>query len=481
MGGERLDLDESARPFTLLEVTEAEALDRLCALAAGLLGCRSAALFFNQNGTSRVLATARIWPRHHSGFFSFASVRHGPADRVNVLDASGRSDLQPMAALFGLSAIRVFFRRPVIVEAGYSVSLVLVGEHSSPSLDSRRDRQLTELVNDMRPRVASRLAMLDASGATATSSLLEERRRLSRSKLPTALIDERLSVIAVNAPASRMLELSEADLVGREAQTISFPGADTIIHFMKCALKTKLASPVFEVIVGKGTGSRVVEVNLAPFSVPETGAWYILATARYLRSRDLGARQPVLAEGVTPPDPTFFFLEDSLVPRRTIRTRKGVSYLTLRCWRRPIRRYQIGALKALKRKLPRNVPITVAREMAAEIAALVGKGAFRAVVPMPCGHTREGACLSVEIARELGATLGIPVIHALFSVVAKGSSHPKENVRRPPMGLLRSLTEPVILVDDVATSGAHIEQAVNILKPLCGSVLPVVWIGGDAA
>jgi predicted amidophosphoribosyltransferase len=47
------------------------------------------------------------------------------------------------------------------------------------------------------------------------------------------------------------------------------------------------------------------------------------------------------------------------------------------------------------------------------------------------------------------------------------------------MTLIEQAPGPVILVDDVATSGAHIEEAVKLLKPGCGAVLAVVWISGD--
>ncbi|MGL4404534.1 MAG: hypothetical protein ACRCT6_02145, partial [Notoacmeibacter sp.] len=63
----------------------------------------------------------------------------------------------------------------------------------------------------------------------------------------------------------------------------------------------------------------------------------------------------------------------------------------------------------------------------------------------------------------------------------KGVSHPKQNVKRPPMKMTRIIDEPVLLVDDVATSGSHLEEAVALLKPTCGAVLPIAWLGGDVS
>ena len=43
--------------------------------------------------------------------------------------------------------------------------------------------------------------------------------------------------------------------------------------------------------------------------------------------------------------------------------------------------------------------------------------------------------------------------------------------------LTDKVSGPALLVDDVATSGSHIEEAVKLLRPACGSVLAVAWIG----
>jgi predicted amidophosphoribosyltransferase len=48
------------------------------------------------------------------------------------------------------------------------------------------------------------------------------------------------------------------------------------------------------------------------------------------------------------------------------------------------------------------------------------------------------------------------------------------------MTLATPLQGPVLLVDDVATSGRHIEEATELLRAKGASVLAVAWIGGDA-
>ena len=179
-------------------------------------------------------------------------------------------------------------------------------------------------------------------------------------------------------------------------------------------------------------------------------------------------------------EPSFAFLQETLVERRSLRARKDLTYLTLRAWRQPIREYQIKALKSLKQNLPHTMPGMIADEMAAELNSLVGASAFKAIVPIPCGHTREGPCLSLEIARALSVRLNLPVVQAFAARPMKGTSHPKEIKKRPPLALVRPVYEPVLLVDDVATSGAHLEEASALLKKHCGSLLAFAWIGGDA-
>jgi predicted amidophosphoribosyltransferase len=89
--------------------------------------------------------------------------------------------------------------------------------------------------------------------------------------------------------------------------------------------------------------------------------------------------------------------------------------------------------------------------------------------------------VSLKIARALGQELFLPVIQAFIPQPAKGVSHPKENLNRPALVVARTIAEPTLLIDDVATSGAHIEEATKLLKPTSKAVMSIVWIGGDAS
>jgi predicted amidophosphoribosyltransferase len=122
----------------------------------------------------------------------------------------------------------------------------------------------------------------------------------------------------------------------------------------------------------------------------------------------------------------------------------------------------------------------IASEMAADVRSLLGAGGFKAIVPMPCGHSAPGRCLSSAIARSLGRRLKLPVTHALSLAVEKGTSHPKTNASRSAMALVAPAEGPVLLVDDVTTSGRHIEEAVNLLRKADTAAMAIAWIGGDA-
>ena len=93
--------------------------------------------------------------------------------------------------------------------------------------------------------------------------------------------------------------------------------------------------------------------------------------------------------------------------------------------------------------------------------------------------TGAGGGIGRAIALALGRLLRLPVIEALRLPPMSGSSHPKTNVRRPRMRLNRALDGPVLIIDDVATSGQHMEEACRLLRPVAGAALAIAWIGGD--
>ncbi len=176
-------------------------------------------------------------------------------------------------------------------------------------------------------------------------------------------------------------------------------------------------------------------------------------------------------------EPTSQFLIDTLVKRRSLKSRNGVSFITARTWRAALKPYQIKALCALKRDPPASL-IDVAAAELAEIVTNVGGGASYAhVVPVPCGHTKNELCFSVLLAGATARMLRLEPLLAFEDQPRPGSSHPRKNPGLKPYTWRTLPTGPVLLIDDVVSSGAHIEHAVKQLREKVALVSAVAWIG----
>lgn len=187
------------------------------------------------------------------------------------------------------------------------------------------------------------------------------------------------------------------------------------------------------------------------------------------------AAQPLQAERH---DSSGAFLLSTLAKRTSIRNRKDVSYVTLRTWAKPIKEYQLNALKIIKSRPDPMFIDEVATEMAAHVKRLFGVPRVGCLVPVPCGHSASTECLSVLITRSLSAKLNVPYFDALAHEPRKGSSHPRKNpaLARPKL-VSDAAHESVLLIDDVATSGRHIELAVQSLRSRAQHVTAIAWIG----
>ncbi len=169
------------------------------------------------------------------------------------------------------------------------------------------------------------------------------------------------------------------------------------------------------------------------------------------------------------------FLSDTLIKRRRLRSRKSCYYLALRIWAKPIKAYQISALRALKAAPPLELVEEIAAEMASAFRAVHGHPSDACVVAVPCGHSGPD-CLSAKLAQSVARQLNLECVEAFLCMNQRGTSHPKTNLRRPKMRLKAEVERPVILIDDVATSGVHIEEAARLLLQTTHTVWPVVWI-----
>lgn len=177
-------------------------------------------------------------------------------------------------------------------------------------------------------------------------------------------------------------------------------------------------------------------------------------------------------------DPLATFLFRTLVSRRSLKSRKSAHYVTLRCWKKSVKDTQIAALRSLKSQPPPRAVVAIATEFATATQELYPGLEFSAVVPVPCGSSGHQRCLSFLLAEEISKTLGVPVRRALKSSVSSRVSHPKQSARLTKFEPGEAVSGQVLLIDDVATSGTHIELAVKALRSQGVTPIAIAWIGG---
>jgi hypoxanthine-guanine phosphoribosyltransferase len=174
---------------------------------------------------------------------------------------------------------------------------------------------------------------------------------------------------------------------------------------------------------------------------------------------------------------TTEFLLNTTIKKTKLHSRKGVTYHSVRRWRASIKDCQIAALKALK-KQPNDILVDQAANELAKVAkTLFGQPNDWVVASVACGNSGKN-CLAKLLAIRLATLLELEYFEAFDPIKTTGSSHPRRNVERPKMQLSRSTDRPILLIDDVATTGTHIYEAVNLLSQESPSVVSLAWIAG---
>lgn len=472
----------------LIQSASEQTLERLCAVAADLINVPAAALVLHRNGVSRLIASSGVPERFRSYRWEFAKANDAADKRNIILDAGNRAAKQGVARCLGFSRAGFFMRAPVIVQSNYVLSLLLLDEKPGQKPTSRQLNLLDQVIALMRKLFEQETPVLmnTVTDVNVAHTLEDICQAISASTEAEALLDSGFNTLSASMPMAQLLHMSSDMLPGQNYRQLRFNGSEPIRIFCETALRTHIAPPDFEIMTGSaGIPRRIFQLSVSPLSPSGTQDYFLHFRVRETTEQSrlenllaLHARngRPTRAKA----EPTFSFLQETLVRRHSLRVRKDLTYLTLRTWRQSIRAYQIKALRALKQNVPPAVAAAVADEIAGEIQGLVGASVFKAVVPIPCGHTRDAPCLSVEIARALGVRLSLPAVQAFAAQPLPGTSHPKEIKRRPPMMLVRPVNEPALLIDDVATSGAHLAEASALLRPHCKSLLAIAWIGGDS-
>lgn len=171
----------------------------------------------------------------------------------------------------------------------------------------------------------------------------------------------------------------------------------------------------------------------------------------------------------------------ALVLRPSIRSRNGVAYLTIRAWGSSTKCADFGVIKNVKRSVVIDADLVsaAAGEIANHVRALVGRAAGWTVSTVAVGHSRRDDAFAVQIARATASALGLEFAQVFENRFVPGVSHPKECRNLPKLQVRIRPTMPVLLVDDIVTSGFHMEEALTALRALGVAAFGVAWIGGS--
>jgi predicted amidophosphoribosyltransferase len=451
--------------------------------AASLLGTNTGCVTLAEGNAIRLIARGSVPHAFIVAPFSADSAPFGRTEQVLVRDATNRPDLHAFLGAIAFGRTGFFYRRPLIISEQRTISLVLFGENP---LLSVADREIA-LVEEIGDALAVELERYYPSGVSDISPSLRMNRAdierwLHTTELPVAIFDTGLRLLGANAHLRALFAVNWDALMGEPLARLGLPAHNSLEFLFLHAITSQISTPRMDLTFedsGVNGQSRTFSVVGSPLT-PIDGPPLLIAT---LDPNRMGVPPLRTVEGLGRhgAQATVEFLTETLVQRRALRSRGDVSYVTLRSWRQTIREHQIRALKAIKQNAPDTIADVIAADIRDDVKSLFGVGSFKAVVPVPCGHSPEGYCLSVAIAQALGRELNLPVAHALLCAPDKGSSHPKRNAVRPAMSRILPVEGPILLIDDVATSGRHIEEATKLLRAGGASVLAMAWIGGDAS
>lgn len=168
---------------------------------------------------------------------------------------------------------------------------------------------------------------------------------------------------------------------------------------------------------------------------------------------------------------------DALPERRRVWMRGDVSFTTLRTWNSLARAQQIGTMKALKVNSRQVFVNTVAVELSRFVRAQYGPIERLVITNVPSGHSKTPTSFA--------ATVALMVAHKTQATYVKlwrdrprtGSSYPRPASERTPLEWIVMPREPVLIIDDVATSGSHMEECLKAIRQAGVPAFGLAWIG----
>ena len=170
---------------------------------------------------------------------------------------------------------------------------------------------------------------------------------------------------------------------------------------------------------------------------------------------------------------------DYLVDRPKIFRRNAVSYMAAKTWRQGIKPQQIEAMRQAKRTCEWPTLTKASVDICAMMSGLFGKPSDILVTSIPCGHSRVANCFSTRLGQSVAAALGLPFEPVWAHRFLNGSSHPTQSRKLPPLKRLFDPVGPVIVIDDIISTGTHMEQALLDLRRTGNVASGFAWISGS--
>lgn len=167
----------------------------------------------------------------------------------------------------------------------------------------------------------------------------------------------------------------------------------------------------------------------------------------------------------------------SLPLRPRVRSRNGSIFLTIRGWSARHKKRQIEIFKSIKCRAPKALVDFAAKEIANFIVSLVGCAKGFIITNVPCGHSNTSKCLSFRIANAVASLMRSEYVKLWRDRPQKGTHYPKPQTSRPGLEWIALPLLPVILVDDIMTSGSHLEECLQSLRDKGIFCIGIAWIG----
>ena len=134
-------------------------------------------------------------------------------------------------------------------------------------------------------------------------------------------------------------------------------------------------------------------------------------------------------------------------------------------------------MRRIKKLGPELISRITALEIVDLLSQIVGATAINQVVSIPPGHSSLPG-FSTMIGIEVAQIIDKQYVQVFDQIATRSqSSHPKNNVTRGILKQIQPVSGPVLLVDDIATSGSHIEEASKLLRPQAEFIFSIAWIG----